>query len=311
MELVSHNLKIDFLRHSKIPILISLVLVVTSLYLWFSMGDAKYGVDFKGGHEFVVKLPGVEDTETLRKLMEEKGIEGATVQRFEIGSHEYSLRIPGDAEAKATRSKVETALKESFPDKHEIIRNEFIGPTIGREMRNKALVATLIGLIVILAYVSYRFEFAFALGAVVALFHDVTVAMGFYLWAGFPVNMSTLAAALSIVGYSVNDTIVIFDRVREEILKDKNFDLIDVVNRSINVTLARTIVTSLLTLFSAMALVVFGGGAIADLSLFLFVGIVAGCYSTIFIASPVVLAWDKFTNKREVTGKSPKTSAAA
>lgn len=297
MELISRNVNFDFLRHSKIPLLISIVFMIGSLYLWFSLGDSKYGVDFKGGHEFVVRLPGVESTETLRKLMEEHKIEGATVQRFEIGSQEYSLRIPGSGESKEVRSQVEAALKSAFPDKHEIVRNEFIGPTIGRELRNKALVATLISLLVILAYVSYRFEFAFALGAVVALFHDVIVAMGFYLWVGFPVNMGTLAAALSIVGYSVNDTIVIFDRVREEILKNKNFDLIDVINRSINFTLSRTIITSLLTLFSALALVLFGGGAIADLSLFLFVGIVAGCYSTIFIASPVVLLWDKLTNR--------------
>jgi len=302
MELIPRNIKINFIQHCGLPIIISLLLVAGSFYLWFSMGDAKYGVDFKGGSEFVVKVSGETNTEVIRQALNQGKLDEAIVQRFLGESDEYSIRVAGGSDAKAVRAAVEGALRAKFADKLQVLKADFIGPTIGAELRKKALIATIIALIGILVYVSFRFEFAFALGVVVALFHDVVVGMGGYLLAGHTVNMGTVAAALTIVGYSANDTIVIFDRVREEILKDKNFDLVEVFNKAICFTLSRTVVTSILTLFSALALLIFGGGAIADLSIYLVVGILAGCYSTIFIASPVVIFWERFrTRKKAVT----------
>ncbi len=214
------------------------------------------------------------------------------VQSFELGSNEFSLRLGGAEDPKAVKEKVSTALKASYQDKFEILKTDFVGPTVGKELRRKALIACLIGLVGILLYVGFRFEASFAVGAVVALFHDVIIAMGIVLAAGHEVSMGTLAVALTIVGYSVNDTIIIFDRIREEILKRKDFELIPLFNEAISCTLSRTIITSILTLFSALALYLLGGGPIEDISLFLVVGIVVGTYSSIFIASPLVLAWE-------------------
>lgn len=295
MELIRSGTKFDFLGKRYIFIAISLALVGLALQQWFSLGDSKYGVDYRGGAEIVVKIREQKSSEPVRAAINKAGLSEAIVQSFEPGSDEYSIRL---GEPERAKELVMGALKADFGDKVELLRTDIVGPTIGKELRTKALWAVSFGLLCILAYVSFRFEFAFALGAVVAVLHDVIVATGLYLLCGGQVNAAILAGALTIVGYSVNDTIVIFDRVREEIFKSKELDLVAIFNHSLNVTLSRTIITSLLTLFSASALLIFGGGAIRDLSLYLVFGLIAGSYSTIFIASPVVLAWDAFRAKK-------------
>ncbi|MCL4160665.1 UNVERIFIED_CONTAM: hypothetical protein GTU68_005708, partial [Idotea baltica] len=214
-------------------------------------------------------------------------------------TQEFSIKLPGsEIGSGEVKSEISSVLNKNF--KSVIIqKTDFVGPTIGAELKKKALIAILVGLVGILAYITIRFEFAYALGAVVALFHDVIVCMGIYLLTDRTLSMATLAAALTIVGYSVNDTIILFDRVRENLFSaSKDESLLDIFNSSINSTLSRTIITSLLTLFSALALLIYGGGAIADLSLFLVIGVIAGTYSTIFIAAPVALAWENFAVKR-------------
>lgn len=295
-ELVPTGTKIDFLGKRHIAIFFSLCLVALAFYKWVSMGESKYGVDYRGGTEMVVRIKEAIDPQVLRDALQKGGIENAVVQSFEIGSHEYSIRLSGEG----VKGQVEAALKAAIQDKFEVLQTDVVGPTMGEELRRKALIAICIGLLALLAYVAFRFEFAFALGAVVAVFHDVIVATGLYLAFGGEINASTLAGALTIVGYSINDTIVIFDRVREEILRGhKHKDLVALFNHCMNSMLGRTIITNLLTFFSALALLIFGGGAIQDLSLYLVFGLIAGTYSTIFIASPVVLAWEGWAAKRE------------
>jgi preprotein translocase subunit SecF len=291
MELFSDKLKVDFLSKGPIALVFSLVLVAGSMYLWIAKGESKYGLDYKGGSEFVVAIKGGKTSDDLRIALEKNAFSAVTVQAFEASQGEFAVRLGDQGDSKATKEKFEATMQGAFPGEYEIKRSQYVGPTIGKEMKDKAAIALLIGLVGILVYVSFRFELAFAVGAVVALFHDVIVATGVYLLSGNELTMGSLAAALTIVGYSVNDTIVIFDRVREEIMKRKDFDLRDLMNQAVNATLSRTIVTSLLTLFSALALMIFGGGAIKDLSVFLVAGIITGSYSTIFIASPITLAW--------------------
>jgi len=299
MELLRSDLNINFLGKRKAAYILSLLLVASSLYLWFQMGDSKYGIDYLGGHEIVVKIPEPTSAEAIRKSLAKAGMP-AIVQAFESDSGEYSIRMSGDSQdSKIVRGEVEKALSDPSFGQVDVLKTDFVGPTIGKELRKKALIAILVSLIGMLVYISYRFEFAFALGAVVALFHDVVVSMGVYLVCGLSIGVATLAAALTIVGYSVNDTIIIFDRVREEIFRQKKMGLEDLFNYCINQTLSRTIITSLLTFFSAIALLVFGGGALTELSLFLTVGIITGTYSTIFIASPIALAWERFRYARE------------
>jgi len=295
MKLLPENTNINFLSKAPIALVLSVVAVLASIYIWFAKGEAKYGVDYKGGTEIVIELPG-GSSESIRGALEKAGIISAMVQSFEKGSDQFSIKVSGSDEA--AKEGIKNAIKTEFGDKFTIERIDVVGPTIGEELRAKALIATLFGMLGILAYIAFRFEFAFALGAVVAVFHDVIVCTGVYLFVGHEINASTLAAALTIVGYSVNDTIVIFDRVREEILKSKKFEIVELINRCINATLSRTIITNLLTLLSAVALLVYGGGAIADLSLFMVVGIIIGTYSTMFIASPIVIAWDRWAQAR-------------
>jgi preprotein translocase subunit SecF len=299
MEFFSRTPNFDFLGKRFYFFALSALLIAGTIYLWFSQGDRKFGVDFLGGHEFVVQFDTQVDNETIRKALSEGGIEDPLVQGFEAESRQYAIRIRDTGDTRAVVQRVKDALKPSFGEKVEVIRTDFVGPTVGEELRRKALIAVAIGLIGILLYVSFRFEFAFAFGAVVAVFHDVIVSLGAVLFFNYPINMATLAAALTIVGYSVNDTIVIFDRVREELGRSRGEQLSSLVNRSLNATLSRTLITQGLTTVSILSLLILGGGAIRDLSLFLFAGMIAGTYSTIYIASPVMIAWHKFRGGTE------------
>jgi preprotein translocase subunit SecF len=286
--------KIDFLGVFGYAVVFSLLLMVGSVYLFITKGEAKYGVDFTGGYEFLVSAAENGGADAVRIALNEKGFENAVVQSFEIGSNQYLVRLEGDqTESDALKTKVKEIMTAKFGAASDILRQDFVGPTVGSELRTKALIAVIVALAGILAFISFRFEFAFALGAVVALFHDVIISTGVYLLSGQTFSMGAVAAALTIVGYSVNDTIVIFDRIREELNHRPKYNLIEVMNECINMMLSRTLITHILTLFSAAALYFFGGGAISDLSLFLLAGIVTGSYSTIYIACPVVILWHK------------------
>ena len=268
------------------------------MYDWFSMGNDKYGTDFRGGTEIVIALQRDDGSSgAVREVIENAGIKDATVQSFELGSKEYSIRVRDSVNVKDS---IVDALKKAFGDSVTVLKDEVVGPTIGEELREKAIFAIVLALIVMLMYITVRFEFAFAVGAVVALFHDVIIATGLYLILGYPLNGATLAAALTIVGYSVNDTIVIYDRVREEIFARDHFDLRELMNECLNAMLSRTIITSLLTFFSVLALLVLGGGALEDLSVFLTIGLISGVYSTIYIASPVALKIEQWREARRV-----------
>ena len=285
---------IDFLGKFPIAVTISAILLFGSLYLFFSKGEEKYGIDFTGGYEFLVSTGPEAHSDTLRNALAESGYENAVVQSFEAGSNQYLIKLEGEqSESEALKTKVKEIVTGKFGSESQILRQDFVGPTVGNELRSKALIAVLVALAGILAFISFRFEFAFALGAVVALFHDVILSTGIYLLSGQTFSMGAVAAALTIVGYSVNDTIVIFDRIREEITHSQKYNLVEVMNRCINMMLSRTLITHILTFFSAAALYFFGGGAISDLSLYLLAGIIAGSYSTIYIACPVVILWHR------------------
>ncbi len=292
MEIIAKT-KFDFIAKRWYAYTVSLLLVLLTVFMWITKGVEKYGIDYVGGHEIVVSLPKDSKSSKIRKVLEDAGTKDFVVQAFDLGSGDFSIKLPGDSgDSASVLAPIEKALKAEFKDV-TIEKTDFVGPTIGSELKRKAIISIIVGLVGILIYITVRFEFAYALGAVVALFHDVVVSLGIYLLCGMTLSMATLAAALTIVGYSVNDTIIIFDRVREELFHSKGLTLKEIFNKSINSTLSRTIITSLLTLFSALALLVFGGGSIADLSLFLVVGIITGSYSTIFIASPIALAWEE------------------
>jgi preprotein translocase subunit SecF len=300
-QLIPQNTSFDFVGKSKFFIVLSLVMVIGSLYLWFSSGEQKFGIDFLGGYEVVVEFKDGASSDRIRESLKKSGIAEPSVQAFEASSNQFAIRLLGSAEGgtDSMKKQIEDALRVDFAQGFSIVRTDFVGPTVGEELRFSALTAVCLGLIGMLIYVAFRFELAFGVGAVAAIFHDVIVATGIYILFNHPINMETLAGALTIVGYSINDTIVVFDRIREEILKNEGGKLSVIVNKSINGTLSRTIITSLLTFFSAISLYLVGGGAISNLSFFLCVGLIVGSYSTIFIASPITIAWHKFRGGSE------------
>ena len=287
--------QIDFLGKASFAFPLSLIVIIGSIYLWFSMGEKKYGIDFRGGYEFIVKVGEGVKSDAIRKELDEAGLKEATVQSFEGEGNKYSIRlgVTEGSSSEEIKGKIQALIGTSAMGGGELLQSEYVGPTSGAELKEKAIISLVLCVLGILGYIAFRFEFSFALGAVVALFHDGIVCTGFYLLSGHLLSMGTLAAALTIIGYSVNDTIVIFDRVRDELRTAKNPNMAKIMNDSINLMLSRTVITNLLTLFSAAALLIWGGGAIADLSMFLVVGIIAGTYSTIYIAAPVVLTWEK------------------
>jgi preprotein translocase subunit SecF len=288
----------DFMGKARIAVVLSVLLVAFSIFQWIALGDSKYGIDFKGGQELLVRFNSDVDTAAVKSAMESSGVAEPIVQAFEDSNNEYSIRVPLLSGATKTSGldQIRAALTAKFAGGYEELASNSVGPTIGSELKRKATIAFALGLLVLLVYITIRFEFAFALGAVAAVFHDVIVCIGIYLAFGNTLTMGALAAALTIVGYSVNDTIVVFDRMREEMGRRKDFDVIQLMNECLNMTLSRTIITSLLTFFSALSLFVIGGGAIRDLSFFLVVGLISGTYSTIYIASPIAYWWDRFRN---------------
>ncbi len=300
---------INFLSLAKPAAIFSTLLLVASFYTWFAKGPNKYGIDYKGGYEIVVSFKTPVDSQHIRNAIEKIGIKDAVVQSFS-GADEFLIRLSNDEKnPEEVKKEINAAFNENIPElvgnqnAFEILKVDYVGPTAGEELRRQALIAVLISIVGILIYISIRFEFAFALGAVVALFHDISIGLGLYLMFGQTISVTTLAAALTLLGYSVNDTIVIFDRIREDLVSAKKYVLEDVINKAVTETLSRTIITSILTLFSAVALLVFGGGEIKDLSLFLVIGLVIGCFSTIFIASPIALWWSDRQSAKAAAAK--------
>lgn len=290
---------IDFLGQKNIALCFSALLIALTFYQWTSKGSSKYGIDFVGGTEVVVRLADTSTVADLKSVVEKAGVAGVTVQAFEFGSSEFSVRAGEQVglDHKALAEKISSSIKDAHPGKVEILKVDSVGATISDEVKSSAFIAVALGVIGLLIYIAFRFEVAFGLGAVIAVFHDIIVAVGLYLAFGHEINGSVIAAVLTILGYSVNDTIVVFDRVREEMRRRKTYNLSELMNQSVNFCLSRTIVTSGLTLLAALALLLLGGGAIQDLSLFLVLGIIVGTYSTVYIASPVVLAWEKWQGR--------------
>jgi preprotein translocase SecF subunit len=291
-ELISSLVAIDFMKYRPVCAVLSLWAFAFSVYTFVAQGATKYGTDFSGGHEFLVVCSTPQDSESIRKGLEGQGLSDVRVQAFQGASQEYSVRLGDAGDVQEVRGKVEGALKAAFGDTARIEKTDYVGPTVGAELRRSALIAVVLGVVGMLVYIALRFEFAVGLGTIVALVHDVVIATGVYLLSGHVIAMATLAGALTIVGYSVNDTVVIFDRVREERRKRKSYKMTDVVNEALNFTLSRTVITHVLTLFSAIALYVMGTGEIKDLSLYLVAGIVLGAYSTVFVVCPIVVWWE-------------------
>jgi preprotein translocase SecF subunit len=287
---------------TKIAALLSTVMILAGVISMVLNGGPKLSIDFKGGTLIAVNFTESIDIEKVRSELKSVSIDGqifnfsnAEIKHFGDNSN-IAIRIASiDEEPEQFSKKITEKLASIFPDlvpedkENFILSLEKVGPKVGAELSSNALMAILSALALILIYVSIRFEFKYAIGAIAALTHDVLITLGVFSILNYEVSLAVIAAFLTIVGYSLNDTIVIFDRVRENVKALKNVQMKSVINRSINESLSRTIITSLTTFFVVLVLFLIGGEVIHTFSFAMMVGVIIGTYSSIFVASPVVI----------------------
>ena len=288
MELFSSNKIYDFMGKRKIFISISLILIVLSLFSIFTKGF-NWGIDFKGGIEVEVRFDKPVKISEVRKYVS-KEFKEAAITTF--GSdREILIRLNVDKVSSDVQKDIGAEIKKLLKPlgNVEIRRVDIVGAKVGNELREKGLKALIFAIIGILIYVAIRFEWRFAVASVLALFHDTTIALGAVSFFHIEVNLDVLAAVLTLMGYSLNDTIVVFDRIREQIIKSKIRNLALLINEAVSKTLSRTVLTSLTTFFVVLTLFLFGGEIIKPFSFTLLVGIIVGTYSSIFIASPLLI----------------------
>jgi preprotein translocase SecF subunit len=283
---------IPFVRYQRLGYALSGALILLSLLLLPTRG-LNFGIDFQGGILIEVGVPGpAADLGAMRAVLGNLGLGEVALQEFgepTVVLIRIERQVGGEEAQLAAVDRVKAALGERFGGDVSYRRVEFVGPKVSGDLFWAGTQAVLYALIAILAYIWFRFEWQFAIGAIVALIHDVILTLGIFSLLGLEFNLSTVAALLTIVGYSLNDTVVIYDRVRENLRRYKTMPLADLIDRSINETLARTVMTSLTTLLALIALFAFGGPVIRGFTFAMIWGVVVGTYSTVYIASPLLL----------------------
>ncbi len=350
MQFIKTETHFDFIGKRKIAFTLSLALIIISIGSLIVHGGPRYGIDFAGGSEARVRFSEPVMPDELRAQLKSIGLSKISIQE-ELGGElgvtpgtSYLIRIDqSEEEAKAFLPKIKNNLQTATGKKVEVRSFNMVGPQVGRDLQQKALMAMFFSLLFITVYISGRFELKwllsgvvagalmvvvyvlslfqvgiavlivaaliasliifwflqlkYAMGAILALLHDVFITVGLFSIFNKEFTLPIIAALLTIIGYSLNDTIIVFDRIRENIGKKRNAPLPDIINTSINQTLSRTILTSLTTLFVVVTLFILGGGIIHDFAFAMIVGVVVGTYSSIFVASPILMAWQGRTRK--------------
>lgn len=313
MELFKPDTKIDFMSQRRFAIGVSIALVIISILALVIKGP-NYGVDFKGGTLIQVKFSQKTTTNDVRDVISALNLGDFSIQEFG-SADELLIRIPIEEEQKPGKEtmaqKAEAALKAKFPGKFTIERMEMVGPKVGADLQRKALLSVFYSLIGILIYLAFRFEFRYAAGAVLATVHDPLIILGAFSLLGKEFTLTALAAILTVIGYSLNDTIVVFDRIRDNMKIKRGMPTLDVLNLSVNQTLSRTILTSSTVLMVVLALFFFGGEVIHDFAFALLIGIIVGTYSSIYVASPIIHYWEVVSKKRQANQSSARASERA
>jgi preprotein translocase subunit SecF len=308
---VLHDINIDWLGGRRWFIGVSVLLMLTGLgsaIIRQATGRQAFnlGVDFKGGTVVTARFKQKPADDTIRNALTEKGVHDAVVQPVTDRTDTVLIKVPLEGEGQDGRTKVKEALNtfgtEAAPGTeleadqnaaYKIVGTDAVGAIAGAQLRNKAIAVTLAALVGILLYIAVRFEWTYGAAAVIAVFHDVLVTLGFFSIFQIEVSLNVIAALLTLVGFSVNDTIVVFDRIRENRKLHRRDSLYKITNDSINQTLSRTVITNGLVFLSVLALVLFGGDVLRAFSLALFIGVVFGTYSSIAIASPIMVWWEQ------------------
>ena len=325
---VFKNVKVDWLKHRLIFIAISVLLMLAGLgsavvRQWTPGGTEAFnlGVDFKGGTVVTVRFKQRPSAEAIRDALNGAGVKDAVIQHVidknDIALIKLPLAGPSEAESQAQldygRGQVKAGLNQfgAEKDAYEIVGTDAVGAVAGAQLRNKAIAVTLAALVGILVYMAYRFEWTYGAAAVIAVFHDVLVTLGFFSLFQLEISLTVIAALLTLVGFSVNDTIVVFDRIRENRRLQRRESLYNITNNAINQTLSRTAITNGLVFLSVLAMVLFGGEVLRGFSLALLIGVIFGTYSSVAIASPIMVWWEQRLAAAEKTSATAVNLAAS
>ena len=290
MQIISKKTNIDFIGGRFISAFLSAALIAAGIWS-LSNNSLNYGIDFTGGTKVELAYANDVEIKSIRATLTDSGLTDAVVQYFG-NNRDILIRVPLSEENSSAKvsTRIVQLLQANSADPIEIRSVEFVGPQFGQELFEKGLLALIYALIGVMIYVAFRFEWKFSLGAVAALVHDVVITVGLFSLLQLEFTLPVLAALLAVIGYSLNDTIVVFDRIRENFRRVRDSETKDIMNLSINQTLPRTILTSLTTLLVLAALYFYGGDALNGFAATLIIGVLIGTYSSIFVASPTVLA---------------------
>lgn len=291
MEFIKPGLKIDFVGKMKYAIIFSVTLTIISIASVIIHGGLNLGIDFAGGSIIQVKFQRDISADQIRTALKSTNLENSIIQQF--GINEFLIRTSESFhDQKLLTENLETPLTTAFNKDYEIRRVEVVGSKVGMDFQRKAVFAVILSWLAMLVYIAWRFEFRYGLGGIIALVHDVVIIIGTISLLKMEFTINILAAIFFIIGYSINDTIVVLDRIRENVKLNPKQKLADTINLSINQTLSRTILTSFTVFLTVIALYMWGGPVIHDLAFSLLVGVVFGTYSSVFISCPIVLFFE-------------------
>lgn len=288
---ILHKTNIDFMGWKNISFTVSALLIALGIVglVQIGRGKANLGIDFVGGTTVQLGFKEHPPIDKARAALERSGFQGATIQEVGEGGNKILIRL---RESEGTSDKVQTLFKQEFPNNpFEVDSVVEIGPVIGKALQRDALVAITVSLIAIIIYIALRFEFRFGVAAAIATLHDVLAVLGIFYVLHREINLLIITALLTLAGYSLTDTVVVFDRIRENLKRNRRDPLPKLVNASINEVLSRTIITSLTVVLVLIPLVLFGGDVLHDFSVALLMGVIVGTYSSVFVASPILVVW--------------------
>lgn len=295
---------IDFLRIRKLGYILSAALLIISLGLFFTKGF-NLGLDFTGGTSVHIKVNKPTSVSYIRDILRQVNLQDSLIQEIGTSKTDFEIRV---SVKKGSSTQVVDSIKavfdKAFPNSYEIRKVEFIDALVGDEMRRASLYSMLFVMIGILFYVGYRYEPTFALAAIVPIFHDAIITLGVFSLLGREIDLTVIAAILTVLGYSLNDTIIVFDRIRENIKMRGRKNIQAIINRSINENLGRTIITSGTSLFAVIAIFLFGGESLNSFALALLIGIIFGTYSSIYVAAPLIVEMEKVIKSKAIKEKS-------
>ena len=298
MQIIKHDINLDFVGKRKLALILSGVVILLGLASLVVKGGPNLGIDFVGGTLVQVKFTENTDAAKIKDSLDSLDLGSVVVQRFGDDPNEFLIRVQESNKEKNLSGLISGSLNAAYGEGQvDLRRVEMVGPQVGKDLREKGILSIVYAMIGILVYISWRFELRFAIGAIIALFHDVLITIGAFSITGREIDLPIIAAFLAIIGYSLNDTIIVYDRIRENYGKHQKKGFNSVINLSINETLSRTILTSGTTLLVVLALFVFGGGVIHNFAFAMLIGILVGTYSSIFVASPVLIFWDDYRSR--------------